>query len=226
MATFNGATFLQVQLNSLAAQTYLLDVLWITDDGSTDATQTIVNTFAGIAPFKVNFVENPKRLGCGRNFLKAASLAGGEYVAFCYQDNFWLPNKLEWVARIAKEFAPGLIVHSGRVVDEDLNGLGHRFPDIKETIVIESSFKSDFTFFPGYTLVVNRRLIQLLGVDEVVRNDLLCPSIFAHDQWLCNAAQDTTTCVHLSDKLVLYRQHDCNLIGFKKNPQDDLGVFV
>lgn len=224
MATFNGANFLLDQLNSLAAQTYLPDALWITDDGSTDATQVIINSFAANAPFRVNFVENHKRLGYGRNFLKAASLAGGDFVAFCDQDDVWLPNKLECVARAAKEFAPGLIVHSGRVVDENLNDLGHRFPFIKETAVIESNSKSDHTFFPGYALVVDRKLIQLLGANEMMLNDSLCPSTFAHDQWLCKTASSARTCVHLSDELVLYRQHASNLIGFQINLSSKLEV--
>lgn len=217
MATFNGANFLLDQLNSLAVQNYLPDALWITDDGSTDATQLIVSSFAADAPFRVNFVANHKRLGYGRNFLKAACLAGGDFVAFCDQDDVWLPNKLECVARAAKEFAPGLIVHSGRVVDENLSDLGHRFPNIEETTVIKSNFKIDHTFFPGFALVVDRRLIQLLGGNEMVQNDSLCPSTFAHDQWLCKIALSTSTCVHLSDELVLYRQHASNLIGFQTN---------
>ena len=224
MATFNGANFLLDQLNSLAEQTYLPDALWITDDGSTDATQEIINSFAANAPFRVTFVGNHRRLGYGRNFLKAASLAGGDFVAFCDQDDVWLPNKLECVARAAKEFAPGLLVHSGRVVDENLNDLGHRFPNIEETTVIESNSKSDHTFFPGFALVVNRRLIRLLGANEMIRNDSLCASAFAHDQWLCKIVGRTSTCMHLSDELVLYRQHASNLIGFQMNLSSNLEV--
>jgi glycosyltransferase involved in cell wall biosynthesis len=58
MATFNGAKFLLDQLNSLAEQNYLPDTLWITDDGSTDATQLIFTSFAADAPFRVYFVAN------------------------------------------------------------------------------------------------------------------------------------------------------------------------
>lgn len=65
MAPFNGANFLLDQLNSLAEQTYLPGALWITDDGSSDATQVIIDSFASHAPFKVNFTQNYKRLGRG-----------------------------------------------------------------------------------------------------------------------------------------------------------------
>jgi len=224
MATFNGAAFLKDQLRSLATQTYLPDALWITDDGSTDTTQQIVTEFAIAAPFSVNFVKNDKRLGYGRNFLKAACLTSGDFVAFCDQDDVWLPNKLECVARAAKEFTPGLIVHSGRVVDENLKELGHRFPNIEKTTVIESNFKSDHTFFPGYALVVDRRLIQQLGAIEMMENDSLCTSTFAHDQWLCKTASSARTCVHLSDELVLYRQHASNLIGLQIDLSSKLEV--
>lgn len=179
MAMLNGTTFLQDQLNSLAAQTYFPDALWITDDGSTDATQTIVNTFAAKAPFRVHFVKHHKRLGYRDNFLKAANLAGGDFVAFCDQDDVWLPSKLERIARTAKEFAPGLIVHSGRVVEQSLDDLGHRFPNIEETTVNKSNLKTSQTFYPAFTLVVDRRLVQLLGAKRFAVPFNICPCSMA-----------------------------------------------
>lgn len=74
MATYNGALYLQEQLNGLAAQEWLPLELVITDDGSKDDTVSLIKSFILHAPFPVRLEQNTDRLGYGRNFLKAASL--------------------------------------------------------------------------------------------------------------------------------------------------------
>src|SRR5581483_5816839 len=94
MATYNGGQFIREQLDSLSRQTFLPCELVVCDDGSTDHTLAIVETFAASAPFAVRIHRNKKRLGFGPNFLKAASLCDGEVIAFSDQDDVWLETKL------------------------------------------------------------------------------------------------------------------------------------
>ena len=63
MATYNGAQYLQAQLQSFQDQTRKPDELIITDDCSTDETETIVREFAKTAPFKVEFHRYQQNLG-------------------------------------------------------------------------------------------------------------------------------------------------------------------
>ena len=60
MATYNGAQYLKAQLQSFIDQTRQPDELIITDDCSSDDTETIVREFAKVAPFKVEFYRNKK----------------------------------------------------------------------------------------------------------------------------------------------------------------------
>jgi len=94
MATYNGEKFLEHQLQSLAKQTRLPAELIICDDTSGDATVDIIKRFSQTAAFPVRLVVNEQRLGWRGNFLKAASLCVSEYVAYCDQDDIWLPEKL------------------------------------------------------------------------------------------------------------------------------------
>src|SRR5664280_13480 len=94
MATYNGERFIREQLDSLARQTYLPCELIVSDDGSTDRTLEIVEDFAKSAPFSVRAYRNEQNLGYADNFLKAASLCDGEWIAFCDQDDVWFDNKL------------------------------------------------------------------------------------------------------------------------------------
>jgi glycosyltransferase involved in cell wall biosynthesis len=59
MCTYNGAAFLQPQLESIARQSRPPDELVISDDCSTDSTRQIVDEFAKHAPFAVRLVLNP-----------------------------------------------------------------------------------------------------------------------------------------------------------------------
>src|SRR5688572_16778447 len=102
MATYNGATFLRQQLDSIAAQTVPPIEIHIGDDGSTDNTESIVAAFATRAPFPVRFFRNDNRLGYGANFIRTAQRCAGEWIAFCDQDDVWSPGKLAWAeSRIA-----------------------------------------------------------------------------------------------------------------------------
>ena len=97
MATYNGEKFLEQQLQSLSKQTRLPAELVICDDTSSDATVDIIKRFSETAPFPVKLVVNEERLGWRGNFLKAASLCVSEYIAYCDQDDIWLPEKLATV---------------------------------------------------------------------------------------------------------------------------------
>lgn len=58
MATYNGAKYVQEQLDSIRKQRVAPHELVVTDDGSTDDTVTIVEKFAAEAPFPVRVFKN------------------------------------------------------------------------------------------------------------------------------------------------------------------------
>ena len=93
MATFNGARYLDEQLQSIVEQTILPEELIICDDGSSDNTIQIIQNYEKILPIKL--IINVLRLGVAANFKKAAALAKqGNYIAFADQDDIWNLDKL------------------------------------------------------------------------------------------------------------------------------------
>src|SRR6516165_6563427 len=98
MATYNGAHFIRAQLESIAQQTLLPSELVVRDDASSDHTLNIVEQFASHAPFPIRIYRNAVRLGYPDNFMQAAALTTGKWIAFCDQDDIWLSQKLERVA--------------------------------------------------------------------------------------------------------------------------------
>ena len=100
MATFNGARFLEPQLESLVCQLQLPDELVISDDGLTDASTEILESFRRRAPFEVRVTRNERHLGWMENFVIALGGCHGEAVAWCDQDDVWRQDKLARCASI------------------------------------------------------------------------------------------------------------------------------
>ena len=109
LATYQGARYLQAQLDSLAGQRHGDWRLIASDDGSTDGTRDILQRFAADHPNReVTLVHGP-RAGATQNFLRLIShLREGEALAYCDQDDVWLPERLALGAEaIAAEEAGG-----------------------------------------------------------------------------------------------------------------------
>jgi glycosyltransferase involved in cell wall biosynthesis len=122
MATYNGARFLEEQLQSFARQTLLPDEVVITDDGSTDDTLEIARQFASGAPFALRIHRNPKRLGFNRNFEAAVSRCEGDIIFFSDQDDVWFDRKLETVMSAFAANEKTQVVINGQIIaDADLN---------------------------------------------------------------------------------------------------------
>ena len=97
LATYNGAKYLSLQLESLAAQSWPRIDIWASDDGSTDGSRMVLKA-ASAKWDKGGFVilDGPKRGSATANFRELILHAKGDYdfVAFADQDDVWLPWKL------------------------------------------------------------------------------------------------------------------------------------
>ncbi len=125
MATYDGAGYLGEQLASLAAQTRLPDELVVCDDGSSDATVALIESFAASAPFTVRIEVNTPRLGVNANFEKAARLCLGDIVFLCDQDDVWYPGKLAEIERLFDDRPETMVIlNDAALVNETLEDSG------------------------------------------------------------------------------------------------------
>jgi glycosyltransferase involved in cell wall biosynthesis len=127
LTTYNGARFLQEQLQSIADQSRLPDQVVIVDDRSSDQTQEIIHAFATSAPFLVNLYVNETTLGPTRNFQRAVELCNGEIIVLCDQDDRWHPERL---FQINEAFSAcpnvGLVFSDAELIDEHGKSLNRR----------------------------------------------------------------------------------------------------
>lgn len=105
MATYNGADYIEEQLDTICNQTRPADELIVCDDGSTDNTVEIVREYISRHGLdeKWHVYVNPDNLGFANNFNHAASLATCDLILFSDQDDRWDPEKIAVMEKIMQE---------------------------------------------------------------------------------------------------------------------------
>ncbi len=95
LGTYNGARHLDEQLQSIAAQTHRRWSLWVSDDGSTDDTAAMVRRFASVQTQPVHLLAGPGQ-GFAANYMSLVRHPelDANSIAFCDQDDVWLPDHL------------------------------------------------------------------------------------------------------------------------------------
>jgi glycosyltransferase involved in cell wall biosynthesis len=117
---YNAAVYLPYAVDSVLAQTYPNWEIVIVDDGSTDDTRAVVDSYRPKLRDKLQYIYQPnKGLPAARNTgMRAAS---GEFIALLDADDVWLPQRLERGAAMM-DAGPGVGLVHARVVR--INALG------------------------------------------------------------------------------------------------------
>lgn len=219
LCAYNGQAFIEEQLDSLLAQTHLPDEVVIFDDGSKDETCAILKRFSRRAPFPVELYRNQQRLGPAANFAKAFTQCTSDVIVPCDQDDIWLPSKLCSLLSSLEKNPNGVAAFSDAwVVDAGLKPLGYTmwqqvgFTPVRQRLLVDDRpwdvlFKDPVV--TGATLMFRRDLLPYV---------LPIPGGWMHDAWVAQVAASQGRLVSVDEPLILYRQHDCNVIGGKKLP--------
>ena len=121
VTTYNGARFIEAQLESIAKQTLPVAQVVIADDGSTDGTLAIVEDFISTNELTGwSLVRNETNLGPSANVLTHLKGLDGDLVLLADQDDVWERNKAEVLASyLSGNPALDLVVSHTRIVDAD-----------------------------------------------------------------------------------------------------------
>lgn len=209
LATYNGAACLGEQLDSYAAQTHRPALILVSDDGSKDETCAIVRRFSDEHPeLVVELVAGPCR-GVSANFLSLLSQTPDwvDIVALSDQDDVWLPDKLARGVQALCD-GDGLRLYCGRTWECNVD-LGHRRKS--RAPVRPTGFRHALVqnVAGGNTMMLNRSALDLVqGAASEQRK------VVVHDWWLYQIISGGGgTVIYDREPVLLYRQHDKNLIG-------------
>ncbi len=119
MATFNGAKYIEEQIDSILPQLIEGDELIILDNESTDGTFAILKDYADRFPL-IRLASKKQIQASGvqnaiSSFESVLGLASNEVIFLSDQDDIWLPNKVEISLRALKR--SDLVVSDASIVD-------------------------------------------------------------------------------------------------------------
>ncbi len=100
--TYNGEKFIGEAIQSALAQTYANIELIISDDGSTDSTIAIAQSFQSQTSVDFRIVLH-RNYGLSQNWNFCISQAKGQYIKFLFQDDLLAPECIEKMVAIAQK---------------------------------------------------------------------------------------------------------------------------
>lgn len=206
MATYNGASYIIPQIQSLQNQTFANWKLYIHDDGSTDETMKIIQSIA-TTDSRICIIKDGIRFHeSGINFMHLLKFSKAPFCIFCDQDDIWLENKLELMLRFieAKDNTIPQAVYSNSYVyipeTSDISGYATLcFPQkLKDVLFLNCGIQ-------GCALMFNAAL------RDICKN---APDIVAmHDHVLTVCAATLGELSYLNKRLMLYRRHQSTVTG-------------
>lgn len=212
LSTYNGATYLSAQLDSILQQQTPCDALIIRDDGSTDNTLSILKRYQQNYPQISLYVDNLGHIGLAKSYeslLKYALTLNSQFIMYADQDDVWLPHKTEVLLRriaLLNNNQPALVFSDATLVDENLNVIASSFRHFQKFRSVQhSSLKALLLFSPalGCCMIFNQKL--LLKITSYPASLFPYPDKLALMIAVCFGEA-----VYLPEQTVLYRQHQHN----------------
>jgi glycosyltransferase involved in cell wall biosynthesis len=214
LCTYNGERFLAAQLDSLAVQTRQPDELVVRDDGSSDGTVALVQSFADRAAFPVKILRSDERSGPAGNLEVVLQEASGDVLFPCDQDDIWMPSKIERLLQ-ALELHPEIPAAFSDSALIDAEGMRlpgslwsiHGFPAAAQARVEAGKGIVDIALrnvVASHALALRRSGLSLVLPFDGVR--------YA-DWWVLLLLAGSDLLVPVDDCLVDYRQHSATAVG-------------
>jgi glycosyltransferase involved in cell wall biosynthesis len=214
LSVYNGARYLEQQLESLRTQRKLPAELVCCDDCSSDRSGEILEEFAREAPFPVRVSRNKRNLGFNESFVRVARQCAGPLVAFCDQDDVWSEEKLATcVGLFAAHPGMRLAIHAAQPVDSGLQPLGGRYPAIPATRVVPARKLDPWAASPGFAMVFDKELLEVAPWENRPPSRDLDGHQMDFDEWIFLLGWTMGDVGLLDACLAQYRQHGSNLFG-------------
>lgn len=169
--TYNGERYLASCLQSIATQGVNTIECIAIDDGSTDRTLDILESFRKIIPLKIVKKERSGNWVVNTNI--AMNMATGDFVCFLHQDDLWQKDRLRSLHSLISNFKEiGFFLNPSDFIDSSGKYLGHwRCPlsplpqIITSELFIERLLVQNFIAIPAP--VFKRKLaLEVGGLDE------------------------------------------------------------
>lgn len=214
IATYNGERFIREQLDSILCQLSNDDEVVISDDGSTDKTLEIIESYKDkrIKIFHHKKDERLSKIKQGRNFYfatqnfaNALEKVSGDYVFLSDQDDIWLPNKVETCISLLKKY--DLVTHNYKIMD------------VTGIIVKEMQFKKNPLYKTVFMNIMDShfRGCCMAFKAEILKKCLPIPvNVIGHDYWIGAVASKFNKIYYELEPLIKSRWYPESVSAKKK----------
>ena len=214
LATYNPPIdWLCELLDSLNRQTYPNLRLYVRDDGSKTLTLEELDTILAehITAFPYVLYQNEKNMGSNETFSALVADCSEHYIAFCDQDDVWLPDQVENTVRLLENspLHPTIVCANVRIIDGEGNPIADRIDQYRrrhvflrgEGLAPTLIFRN---FALGCTMVAER---------ERILSYRPFPAQIVHDHYLLFRAAIDGAIDYLDEPQMLYRIYGGNQTG-------------
>ncbi|MFW5642330.1 MAG: glycosyltransferase [Roseicyclus sp.] len=210
MGAYNAERFLREALDDLLAQTMADFELVVVDDGSTDATSSILEDYAR-RDGRIVLLRNGRNLGLPASLNRGLARCRADIVARADADDRYMPDRLaRQLAFLEAHPEVGLMSCAVEKIDEQGRSLFvNRFPTKDGEIRMRELFVNCFSH-PG--VMFRRRLVEEVGgYDETL--------LSSQDADLWQRLRRRTVAANLDAPLVRYRKHTAQNTA-DRSPED------
>lgn len=214
LSTYNGEKYLNEQIISIQNQSEKDWRLLVRDDGSSDNTLRLLESFASQDKRIILIKDDKGNLGVMRSFEILLVQSNADYIMFADQDDVWLANKIRdtWEAMLTVERKtsniPLLVFTDVCVVDAGLKEIHPSFISRERYDVTKVN--------DIYKLVISNCIMGCtVMINSKAREKVLPFSRYAlmHDWWIGLVVANYGKNIFLDKVTSLYRQHENNQVG-------------
>ena len=147
---YNGEDFLAEAIQSILNQDYSNYEIWVMDNGSTDRTREVAQSFPQVQ-YRYSPIPN-----VAMAYNQGISLSNGDYIAFLDRDDIWVPHKLtRQVQFLEQEKEHGAVVGLQKIYLQP----GYKKPHWLKQAMLETP---QFAYLPS-ALMIRRQTFSIIG---------------------------------------------------------------
>lgn len=216
LAAYNAEKYLSEQIDSVLRQSMQNFTLYIRNDGSSDGTQEIIESYINRYPNKIIQIDKyGGNLGCRDNFFRLLSVVQSKYYMFCDADDVWFDDKVKILYEDIKDVerrhptrTPILCFADTTVCDSDLNIIAPSYWNVMKLNpekMLSFNYMAICCTAGGSSSVFNQYVKDL--VIPLEDNNLM------YDYWIALNVSKHGILHPIRKPVKFYRQHDCNVCG-------------
>lgn len=201
VTTYNRADLLKETIDSIINQTYQNIELIIVSDASIDHTDEVVSTYQDP---RINYIKLQKNTGLpAKTRNKGLTKAKGDYIAFCDDDDLWIPEKLEKQLKMIGSY--DLCLTNRAYINLNKQVVPHRPLLIPRNLSLLSLLYTNFVTLSS--VLIKKDTFTKHGI---FNENPIFKASEDYELWARMLARGASFCA-CREELVLYRLHQSNI---------------